>query len=236
MYASPDDPPGELVFVYGTLRMGASNRSRLKGAERLGEATVRGHLLKIGWFPALQLDHQAKTQVWGDLYRVKGAQLQAFREYEGFAGDAREGKDCRLVHARAQQVPASLGSLRVLLWEWTGGIEGAELVATGDWLDVECPKSAPFFTLIAGVCALVLPVGLVMANNVRDDLLECFFYVVAVAAPVFGWLALRWGGQRRERAEMLQFVVAAALAFASIAAGMFFLKGVLLLCSGFFSL
>ncbi len=217
--------PVELVFVYGMLRKGASNHSRLKAAEHLGEATVRGHLLKISWFPALVLDPQSKTQVWGDLYQVKGAQLQAFREYEGLAGDAREGTDCRLVHARAQQVPASLGSLRVLLWEWTGDREGAELVTTGDWLDVECPKSAPFFTWIAGICTVSSPVAVAMVGKARDPLSGWFFFALAVIAPVSGWIALHWAGRRRERAELLQFIVVVALGFISVAAGIYFLMG-----------
>ncbi len=45
-----------MVFVYGTLRQGASNHFRLEGATTLGEAWVLGQLYRIDWYPGLLLD------------------------------------------------------------------------------------------------------------------------------------------------------------------------------------
>lgn len=222
----PDQPPTELVFLYGMFRKGASNHSRLKGAKRVAEATIRGRLVKIGWFPALILDPSPTTEVWGDVFQVEAEQLATFLEYEGLAAGAREGEDCRLVQAWVQPMPPSSPPLLVVLWEWTGDTDGAELIATGDWLDVECPKSAPLLTCVAGACALVPVVILVMSlGRMVDGFLGGLLAVVAVLAPVAGWIALRWAGRRRERAELLHFMVMAALIMTSIAAGLLILLG-----------
>lgn len=45
----------ELVFVYGTLRAGASNAWRLEDSDFLGAATVPGRMVKIDWFPGVIL-------------------------------------------------------------------------------------------------------------------------------------------------------------------------------------
>lgn len=229
MPVAPDDSPDELVFVYGVFRKGASNHSRLKKAPRVAEATIRGRLVKMGWFPALVLDPQAKTEVMGDVFRVKGELLQAFLEYEGQVDGAKEGQDFRLVHAKVQPVYRLSAPLEVRLWVWTGDTTGAEELATGDWLDVECPKSAPFFFWIAGLCTMAAAGGLAMATFATDKLMGGLVGLVAILALGAGWVALDWAIRRRERAELLHFLVVMGLLFSSIIAGLFLMVWVVAL-------
>ena len=214
MPASPN-PPAQLVFVYGTLRKGASNYLSMKGAERLGQAAIRGRLWKIGWVPALQLDPQAKTVVWGDVFRVKDFPREAFYEYEGLAAGAVEGRDCRLVKTMVYSTPVSRSGWKVRLWEWTGPLDQAEWVNSGDWLDIECPRSAPLFTLIAGACALALPAclagGAIASGELRSALM-----VTGFLAPVPGWVAVQLAHRRRERGDVLRSVVLRGLLLASV--------------------
>ena len=40
---------GELLFVYGTLRRGASNAARMEGAEYVRAGRVRGRMYVVDW-------------------------------------------------------------------------------------------------------------------------------------------------------------------------------------------
>lgn len=212
--ASPN-PPAQLVFVYGTLRKGASNYLSMKGAERMGQAVIRGRLWKIGWVPVLEIDPLAKTLVRGDVFRVKDFPREAFYEYEGLAAGAVEGRDCRLIKTMVYSTPVSRQGWKVRLWEWTGPLDQAERVNSGDWLDVECPRSAPLFTLIAGACALALPACLVATVVARGDLRSAL-EITGFLAPVPGWVAIHLAGRRREQGDLLRSVVLRGLLFASV--------------------
>lgn len=220
--SSSEDPPGELVFVYGTMRKGASGYSRMKGALRVSPGAVRGRLVKIGWFPALILDPQAETWVWGDVFRVEEAQFQTFLEYEGLAAEAKMGRDCRVVETRAYAYQGSGWNWNVRLWEWIGPLDQAVPVPSGNWLDVECPQSEPLYTWVAGACALALP-AFVISSYVLSDMDPLVREVLGfggILSPVAGWVAVYWAGRRRERSEGLRAFVIFGLVLVSIPCGL----------------
>lgn len=217
--SSSQDPPGELVFVYGTMRKGATNYPRMKGALRISPGVVRGRLVKIGWFPALVLDPKADSWVWGDVFRVDGVSLQAFLEYEGLAAEAKEDQDCRLGMTKVYSYAGSGWNWNVRLWEWIGPLDQAVPIASGDWLDVECPKSAPLYTWVAGACALAMPALVISSLSLRrsvGDLLEMLLLFGGLLSPVAGWVAVHWAFRRRESWEPLRAFVIFGLLIASI--------------------
>lgn len=222
--SSLHDPPGELVFVYGTMRKGASNYPRMKGALRISPGAVRGRLVKIGWFPALVLDPQAETWVWGDVFRADGEALQAFLEYEGLAAEAKEGEDCRLVKTQAYAYAGSGWNWQVGLWEWTGPLDQAVPVPSGDWLDVECPQSPPLYTWVAGACAIAMPaliVSSIALSPAINGLMETILGFSAVLSPIAGWVAIHWAARRRERSVGLRSFVVFGLVIVSIPCAIF---------------
>jgi gamma-glutamylcyclotransferase (GGCT)/AIG2-like uncharacterized protein YtfP len=72
-----------LIFVYGTLRSGHTNRAarRLhKRGEFLGAACVRAHLQKYGRWTAIA---SGEGRVRGEVYRVSPQLLRYLDAYEG---------------------------------------------------------------------------------------------------------------------------------------------------------
>jgi gamma-glutamylcyclotransferase (GGCT)/AIG2-like uncharacterized protein YtfP len=211
--------PAELVFVYGSLRKGASNHPRMQDWNRVSLGVVRGRLVKVGWFPALVLDPAAETWVWGDIFRVEEHQLRSLLGYEGLS--AGEERDYCLEEAEASSYVGGGLSWNVRLWAWTGPLDQAVPVPSGDWLDVECPRPAPLFTWVAGACVLAMPALVLSSFGVRSsagELVEALLLLGGLVSPFAGWVSLYWAGCRRERAELLQIWVMMALLFTSIAA------------------
>ena len=222
--SSSQEPPSELVFVYGTMRKGASGYPRMKGWTRVSLGVVRGRLVKIGWFPALVLDPAAKTWVWGDVFRVEAHQLRTLLEYEGVA--AGEDSDYRLAETEASTYVGGGFSWNVRLWAWTGPLDQAVPVPSGDWIDVECPRPAPLFTWVAGACVLGMPALILSSLGVSSsvgELVGTLLFFGGLLSPLAGWVSLYWAGCRRERAELLRIWVMLVLFFASIAACALFL-------------
>lgn len=115
---------GVPVFVYGTLRRGGSNAFRMDGAEFVAEATVRGKLYPISWYPGVVLDAEA-APVKGDIFRVSAEQLAAL--------DAFEGPEYHRVETEA--VTAAGECLTAWIWEWAMPVDGRDAIAGGDWLE-----------------------------------------------------------------------------------------------------
>ena len=119
----------ELLFVYGALRKGASNDWRMKDARWLGSAEVLGTLVKIDWYPGLVLT--GERPVKGEVYEVETELLEELDHFEGVGeGSERNGEYQRI------RVTVSLegGPVDVWIYEWLKGIEGYEIVESGDWL------------------------------------------------------------------------------------------------------
>lgn len=112
-----------LIFVYGTLRCGASNHFRMEGMELLASARVRGRLYRVDWYPALVLDPDAGAVV-GEIYQIQNRSLSALDEYEG--------PQYRRVLSTATDMHGQ--DHEVWLWEWLDSIETLQPIPNGDWL------------------------------------------------------------------------------------------------------
>jgi gamma-glutamylcyclotransferase (GGCT)/AIG2-like uncharacterized protein YtfP len=126
-----DDRSRELVFVYGTLRTGGSNRFRMDGGESLGPASVRGRLYAIDWYPGLVPD-AAAGPVTGELFAVAAAHLRELDAFEGIPEGADAGAEYRRVRARVEV--HSGGNRTAWLWEWLGPVDESRRLGGGDWL------------------------------------------------------------------------------------------------------
>jgi gamma-glutamylcyclotransferase (GGCT)/AIG2-like uncharacterized protein YtfP len=80
--AGPSPCHSNLVFVYGTLKRGASNHAWLAGSRWLGEACLPGLVLHdLGPFPMAVL---GAGTVYGELYGVDAAGLARLDQLEGY--------------------------------------------------------------------------------------------------------------------------------------------------------
>ena len=119
----------ELVFVYGTLRRGASNHWRMAGAEFVAEGTVEGKIYRIDWYPGMVLG--GGSHVMGEVFAVTPEQLAGLDEFEGVSAAETDGSEYR----RVETVVATDGeAIEAWVWEWIGPVDGAKLVSSGDWL------------------------------------------------------------------------------------------------------
>ena len=84
----------DLLFVYGTLMRGFDNPTAqllTRSADYLGQATCRGRLYRVKYYPGLVLSDAADDVVHGELYRLRHVEemLREFDMYEacgeGFA-------------------------------------------------------------------------------------------------------------------------------------------------------
>lgn len=128
------DESREPVFVYGTLRRGASNHFRMDGAEFMAAGTIVGRMYRFGWYPGLVVD-AAGDEIAGEVYAVCLAQLAALDEFEGVSAQEVDGCEYRRVRVTVQ---SSAGSILAWVWEWTGKVDESTRIIHGDWL--KCPE------------------------------------------------------------------------------------------------
>jgi gamma-glutamylcyclotransferase (GGCT)/AIG2-like uncharacterized protein YtfP len=119
------------VFVYGTLRRGASNAHRMAGALLLGSGSVRGTLLRIDWYPALVLDAGA-GEVRGELWLLGAGLLEALDRFEGCDPASGCGPEYRRVETEV--VLDDGRRLSAWVWNWAGEPGRYPVIAGGDWL------------------------------------------------------------------------------------------------------
>ena len=121
----------DLIFVYGALRKGASNDWRMKTARWLGPAEVEGTLVKIDWYPGLVLGSGGLVK--GEVYEISPELLKELDAFEGIGlEDDRNGE----YHRIKRTIEVEGTSQDVWIYEWLKGIEGYEIVETGDWLSI----------------------------------------------------------------------------------------------------
>lgn len=80
---------GDMLFVYGTLRRGASNDlSNFGGASFVESATIAGRLYGVGWFPGVKLpepDSEEDDRVVGDVFLLNDDNVVVQLDtYEGY--------------------------------------------------------------------------------------------------------------------------------------------------------
>lgn len=114
---------GELVFVYGTLRSTGSNAFRMSAGRKLGDATVRGRLYHIDWYPGLVLDAGAGP-VSGELHEMPASAMPEL--------DAFEGSEYRRVKGPVEL--ADGGTTAAWIWEWKLPVDESRRLLHGDWL------------------------------------------------------------------------------------------------------
>jgi gamma-glutamylcyclotransferase (GGCT)/AIG2-like uncharacterized protein YtfP len=123
----------EPVFVYGTLRRGGSNHFRMDGADFVGSGKIAGMIHRIDWYPALVCG--GERSVKGELYQVGSEHLHALDIFEGITPDSDAPREYRRI-----KVGVSLDSGKseeAWVWEWIGGLDGAEPLVGDDWLAYE---------------------------------------------------------------------------------------------------
>lgn len=111
-----------LIFVYGTLRRGASHHFHLAEARWVSVGRVRAVLYQVDWYPGCVLDEQQGVVV-GDLFEVTPEQLGVLDEYEG--------DEYRRVRV---QVETYDGRVEAWVWEWNREVEACRHISSGDWL------------------------------------------------------------------------------------------------------
>jgi gamma-glutamylcyclotransferase (GGCT)/AIG2-like uncharacterized protein YtfP len=115
-----------LVFVYGTLRSGASNHWRMKDSRFLGHATARGQLFQIDWYPGAIFAPNDPNQIVGEIYDVPDSVLGELDQFEG-----QEYERVRVtakVDDRYEQAWA---------WNYRLPIDEQKRIPSGDWLTVK---------------------------------------------------------------------------------------------------
>ena len=122
----------ELVFVYGTLRRGASNSWRMDGAEFVADGTVDGRIYRIDWYPGLVLG--GTSRVIGEVFAVTPEHLAALDEFEGVSAAENTGSEYRRVKAK---VATAGWTIEAWAWEWIGPLDESKRVRSGDWLAME---------------------------------------------------------------------------------------------------
>lgn len=121
------------VFVYGALRSGASHAWRMERARLFGQATVRGTLVKVDWYPGLVLE--GETEVKGEVYEVDEETLRELDEFEGIGVEDERNDEYKRVQALVRLQDG--GTITCSIYEWQLGVESYEVVSHGDWLKVD---------------------------------------------------------------------------------------------------
>ncbi len=193
----------QVVFVYGTLRRGASNAAWMEGAAHVAKGEVAGRLLLAEGFPCL-VAGTAREWVTGDVFQVSRGHLEKLDRI--LADEA--GSD-GILHRRERTVyPEGRrnAAWTAWVWEWEGDATGLRVLPTGDWLDIERPRRPPFLTLIALFCFPGLPAGLV-AGDVSFGRWDYMIPSLLIFSPVLACIATKLGQDLREKWEPLRYVV-----------------------------
>lgn len=210
---------GELVFVYGTLRVGASNHHRMRDAEWVRRGVVRGRLYRVSWYPGLVPD-EAGVEIVGDVFRVGPRLMRELDAFEGLAAGSTLGEEYerRRLRVRIQPRPEAWDDLpdeiEAWVWAWRKPVDGLLEVATGDWMDVDRPRQPSWFTGLGCLGLVAIPFGGMVLQGtaahlglrVDGDLATCLFLLVSGAGGLWaGTLAMR----RRERGQAFQVLLLA---------------------------
>ena len=116
----------EMVFVYGTLRRGASNHFRMADSRFVAEGKVRGKLYRIDWYPGIVVDENAGPVV-GEIFMANAETIAALDEFEG--------SEYRRVKIAVEWVDAGESfTAEAWIWEWLGETREDQRIASGDWL------------------------------------------------------------------------------------------------------
>ena len=129
----------ERLFVYGSLRSDAGHEMHEMGevlaaaGERESEATVRGRLYAVHWYPGLVLDEQG-DDIRGEVWRIEDASVLARLDvYEGCGPEDPAPHEFRRVRARVRM--ESGAEVQAWVYVYAQDVDEASRVATGDWAE-----------------------------------------------------------------------------------------------------
>ena len=108
----------------------------MKKANFVGEASVRGTLVRIDWYPGLVL--AGDTLVKGEVYEVDEKTLQELDEFEGIGIEDTRNDEYKRVRATVKLNDG--GEIECSIYEWQLGVASYEVVANGDWLTVNVKR------------------------------------------------------------------------------------------------
>ncbi len=124
------------VFAYGTLRTGASNAFRMKGAASLGKAIIKARLYQVHeQFPGIALSNDESDELVGEIFgNVSDDMLKMLDVYEGC--DAEIPEEERLYRRVLVQAILEGGEeVTAYTWEFVKPVNGQTRIPSGDWLD-----------------------------------------------------------------------------------------------------
>lgn len=121
---------GDLIFVYGTLRKGASNDlSKKPDAEHVGWDLISGKLFNVSWFPGVKnvpdkyAGKEGPNTIQGDVFRLKSESIiRALDSYEGYPS----------LYGRKQTTTAT--GETVWVYTYNMSVDGKQEITSGDWL------------------------------------------------------------------------------------------------------
>ena len=194
---------GECVFIHGSLRRGASDGYQLADLPIVSaQALIRGHLWKAG-SNILLVGDPAPDAPWvlGDVYRVDEERLKVLDDAHGIP-------IAPVRRMKTEVFPYGSGvGMSAWIWEWTGSLDEASVVPSGDWLSMEHPRPSPRLTALAFGCLVLLVVAGLIAmyssfgSNI-DAAVTCSFTALLV-----GCFATYFAGRRRERWALLRLLL-----------------------------
>ncbi len=196
----------ELVFVYGTLRKGASNHERMEGAKLVDEGWLLGRLYVIDWFPGILLDEEG-LPVRGEVYGVNRDGLRALDEFEGASFERVKA----IVNLKSGE------GREVWVYRFRGELKGKKELIPADWLHARSEEpSAAFCLLTFALMPLTLGFGVFSwwapVSGPRG--IEILMEILGVLAPLAPFVTARMGMKRRESlAEGAGLCAAIALLF-----------------------
>lgn len=181
----------ELVFVYGTLRKGATNHERMAGAQAVSDAWILGRLYAIDWFPGMLLDDEEGIPVRGEVYGVDREGLRALDEFEGASFERVKA----LVNLKSGE------SQEVWVYEFRGELKGKKELIPADWLQARTKRPPSVFCLLTfALMPLTLGFGFFSwwspVSGPRG--IEILMELLGVLAPLAPFVTARVGMKRRE--------------------------------------
>lgn len=130
--------PGELLFVYGTLREDAAHPMAAvlrRHASLIGTASFRGRLFDLGDYPGAIHSQDASARVSGELYRIEpGHEAALFAELDRYEDCNRDDPSAgEYVRVRAQVGPESGDPVEAWIYLYNRPTEYLRRIASGDF-------------------------------------------------------------------------------------------------------
>lgn len=202
------------MFVYGTLRKGASNAFRMEGAEFVREGVVKGRLYKIDWYPGLILDPHAGL-VCGEIWKVCEQKLRELDEFEGLAnGDSSSG-EYRRVRTKVERRWGG-EELESWVWEWNRSPGLKRPIPSGDWLDQGSAVDWGTYKTMGCLGVAGIPIGSIYLFGIAERVIPIsmppsiptlLFCLALVLTGILGRFCASQSERQAEPAGITQFLL-----------------------------